>query len=510
MRDLLPTQHNTKPVPCKHIITKSLSIQFFCGKIITRLKAMNRTEPNFLSEKDKLINQPHHKTKAISKLVIYVLIIFVILTIFFGIGVINSGENLAKTLGNASLWGQLKFLISSNDKQLAGENDDRINILLLGMGGLDHDGPFLTDTIIIASFKPSTNQVAMISVPRDLLAPIPGYGEHKINNANSYGEVAHPGQGGELTKQVISQIVNIPIHYYVRLDFAGFKQIIDDLGGITIEVENLLDDPSYPIKGKETATTSERYEHLYLEPGRTRMDGELALKYVRSRQALGAEGSDFARSKRQQKVLLAVKEKALSFSTLANPYKISRLMDTLSQHLVTNFKVWEIIRLFNLGKDVTETNIIRQVFDDSPDGLLYSAIAPDGAYILQPKAGNFSELQLIAQNIFDPDKLVTMKPKLVEIQNGTKITGLAYGISQYLESLGYQVIRIANAPTQDYQKTVIYNLIEDQTDTTASTIAELLKAELAPTLPDWVKATSSRKINSQTDILIILGEDRKE
>lgn len=201
---------------------------------------MAEHQPNFLSEEDKLIEKPHRRAKTISKLVTYLLIIFVILTIFFGINVIGSGENLAKTLGNASLWGQLKFLISSDDKQLAGEKENRINVLLLGMGGLDHDGPFLTDTVIVASFKPSTNQVALISLPRDLLVPIPGYDWRKINNANAFGEMANPGQGGELAKKVVNEIFDLPINYYVRIDFAGFKQIIDDLGGVTINVENLL------------------------------------------------------------------------------------------------------------------------------------------------------------------------------------------------------------------------------------------------------------------------------
>ncbi|NUM25718.1 MAG: LCP family protein [Candidatus Buchananbacteria bacterium] len=470
---------------------------------------MTRTEPNFLSEEGKIVEQPKRKKRTISKIIIYLLIIFVILGIFFGIGVITSGENLAKTLGNTSLWGQLKFLIGSDDKKLLGEDEDRINILLLGMGGLDHDGPFLTDTIIVASYKPSTDQVAMLSVPRDLLVQIPNYGWRKINHANAFGELDNPGQGAELTKKVISQVFNIPIHYYVRIDFAGFKQVIDDLGGVTVEVENTVDDPQYPIKGKETATTSERYEHLYIEPGRVKMDGDLALKFVRSRHAKGIEGSDFARSKRQQKVLLAAKEKALSFGTLANPYKIGRLMDTLSQHLATDLKAWEIIRLFNLGKDVDEEKITRRIFDDGPDGVLYSSVTADGAFVLQPKAGNFSEMQLIAQNIFEPEKLVAMKPKLIEIQNGTKIGGLAYEISQYLESLGYQVIKIGNAPTQDYQKTVVYNRITEAEDTTAQSIAQLLTAELAPTLPDWVKSTTTPKVNVQTDILIILGQDRK-
>jgi LCP family protein required for cell wall assembly len=471
---------------------------------------MTRTDIDFLNEQDRPVKKPKHKLKFISKLIIYLLIIFVILFITFSIDVITSGENLAKTLGNVGLWGQIKYLIGSEDKKLTGEEEDRINVLLLGMGGVEHEGPYLTDTIMIASFKPSTDQVALISVPRDLLVPIPGYGWRKINNANALGEVNNPGLGGELSKKIISQVFNIPIHYYVRIDFTGFKKIIDDLGGITIDVENTLDDKNYPVPGKETATTSERYEHLYIESGRHHMDGDLALKYVRSRQARGIEGSDFARSKRQQQILMAVKDKGLSFSTLVNPYKISKLMDTLSQHLATNVKVWEIIRFFNLGKDVEEENIIRRVFNDDPDGLLYSTLTENGAFVLQPKAGDFSELQVVAHNIFNPELAAKIQPKRIEIQNGTKISGLAYRTSQYLQSLGYQVIKISNAPTQDYQKTVIYNLMAESENKLADNLTQLLEAELALIVPNWILSTTTPQVSPHADVLIILGQDRKD
>ena len=137
-------------------------------------------------------------------------------------------------------------------------------------------------------------------------------------------------------------------------------------------------------------------------------------------------------------------------------------------------------------------------------------ITEEGAFVLQPKAGDFSELQLVAQNIFNPEAIIRMKPKLIEIQNGTKINGLAYRTSQYLQSLGYQIIKISNAPTQDYQKTVIYNLKDDASEQTANNLADLLGAELAPVTPSWAKATTSPPVGSHTDILIILGQDRKE
>lgn len=481
---------------------------------------MSRTEFEFVKEDDQIVKQPKKKKKLISKLFLYLLVIFIILAVSYSVGVVSSTEKLSKSFGNISLWEQFKNLIGQNDQKLLGEEDDRINVLLLGIGGFDesgvrHDGPQLTDTIILASFKPSTNQVALISIPRDLQVQIPGYGWRKINNANAFGENQETGAGPKLAAQVVSQVVNQPIHYYVRLDFYGFKKIIDDLGGIDVEVENTLDDYAYPVAGKETATTSERYEHLHIEKGLRHMDGELALKYVRSRHAVGSEGSDFARSKRQQKVLMAVKEKALAFSTLANPVKIANIMDTLSQHLLTNVQGWEILHGFNLGKDINEEDIIRHVFDDSPNGLLVGGTTADGAWVLQPKSGNFNEMRQIVSNIFNTTQEAQAQtaeveqkytPKVIEVRNGTKIPGLAFKTADMLESQGYKIHKYGNAPTQDYQKTVVYNLITDKNDETASKIAKQLKAEVTTTLPDWVKTAGG---NGEVDIVIVLGQDQK-
>ena len=182
-------------------------------------------------------------------------------------------------------------------------------------------------------------------------------------------------------------------------------------------------------------------------------------------------------------------------------------MDALSQHLATNLQVWEILRLFNLSQEVKEGNIIDRVFDDSPDSILYSTITADGAFVIEPKAGDFFQLQTIVQNIFDPQALAQAQPTRLEIQNGTKVEGLAYRHAQYLQSLGYQVIRTKNAPTQDYQTTVIYNL-GDQPQT-AQNLAKLLAAEPASVLPNWITSTSSPAVSPNADILIILGADRQ-
>jgi hypothetical protein len=186
-------------------------------------------------------------------------------------------------------------------------------------------------------------------------------------------------------------------------------------------------------------------------------------------------------------------------------------METLSQHIATNMQVWEVIKLFNLTRDINEQNIIHKVFDDSPDGPLYDTTTADGAFVLQPKAGSFSELQQIVNNIFGQTEAVKQQKQQqrIEIRNGTNITGLAFTVSEKLKASGYNVPKIGNAPTRDYQKTVVYNLANNPNDQTTLAVAQILKAQVAATIPSWVTATDTPQFNSHNDILIILGQDQK-
>lgn len=147
-----------------------------------------------------------------------------------------------------SLWENVKRLAGSEDLLLKGENEGRINFLILGQGGVVHDGPYLTDTIILASIKPDTKQVALLSLPRDLVVNIPSWGFKKINSANAYGEEKGTGQGAVLATEVVNKLVNLPIHYYIRLDFDGFKKIIDQIGGVSINIERSFTDNQFPTE----------------------------------------------------------------------------------------------------------------------------------------------------------------------------------------------------------------------------------------------------------------------
>src|SRR3989339_1116008 len=229
---------------------------------------------------------------------------------------------------NSYLVRQISNILSSKEKYLGGEKDDRINFVLLGMGGEGHDGPYLTDTMMIASFKPSTKEAAIFSLPRDMIVPLSQNDYRKINSIYSIGQ-SQNGQGGELVKEVLSRTFGIPIHYYAAIDFQGFVEMIDEVGGIEVEVENSFVDYQFP-------TADDKYQEVSFKSGQQEMDGLTALRFARSRHGNNGEGSDFARIKRQQKILLAAKDKVTSFNTLINPKKITKLYSLFTQYTATD------------------------------------------------------------------------------------------------------------------------------------------------------------------------------
>lgn len=203
--------------------------------------------------------------------------------------------------------------------------DGRTNVLILGKGGEGHAGANLTDTIIFASFSHSNGAFTVISLPRDIWVPEI---RAKLNSAYFWGKQKEEWGGLTLTKSLVEEILGQPVHYGVVLDFSGFKKIVDVLGGIEVEVERNFSDTRYPIEGKENDNCEGdpefkcRYETITFEKGKQYMDGATALKFVRSRNAEGEEGTDLARAARQQKVINGVKSKILNPTVLFSPRKL--------------------------------------------------------------------------------------------------------------------------------------------------------------------------------------------
>lgn len=295
----------------------------------------------------------------------------------------------------------------------------RTNVLLLGIDkrestpfsfkdseGVVHKNGFLTDTIIVLSVGKETKDAVMISIPRDIWVEIPGWDDYpdsagKINSVYSVGNIQdYPGGGLELAKKVVSKNLGIPIHYSTRIDFEGFKNTINTLEGIEVQVEKTFDDYSYPVEGKENSICSDgssscRYKHVHFDAGLQKMDGETALTYIRSRKGTNGEGNDFARAARQQKVLVAVRKKALSLSNLLEPSKVNNLFKDFGESVETDFSLNLYPAALQLLKEVDSSTIKKLVLDNTKDGFLYSPnpIQYGGAYVLLPKGDNWEKIQ---------------------------------------------------------------------------------------------------------------------
>ncbi len=264
--------------------------------------------------------------------------------------------------------------------------DTQVNIALLGIPGGLHDGPNLSDSITVFNYDLKENRAVSMGIPRDIWSTSL---RDRINSAYAYGEAKTPGGGLKLAKAEIGSIIGIPIQYAVVIDFAKFEQLIDDFGGVDIVVEKSFVDNKYPIEGKEADECGGdtefkcRYETLRFEKGEQHMDGKTALKFVRSRNAEGSEGSDFARNLRQQKVMDSVKDAILSEFKSFNIVRIRkayRMLDELIIRDITNKEASTIAKKIVFGKRFSQASatLSRELFE-VPDAWNY-----DGKYVLVP------------------------------------------------------------------------------------------------------------------------------
>jgi len=262
-----------------------------------------------------------------------------------------------------------------------------LNFLILGIAGGNHQGKDLTDTIMFASLNPYQKQLALVSLPRDIWLE---KWRAKLNSIYHY-------KGLPETKKTVEEILGQKVDYGIIIDFEVFQKIIDTLGGITVDVERSFDDYKYPIPGKENDLCNGdplyrcRYEHLHFEAGKQFMDGQTALKFVRSRNAKGEEGTDFARAARQQKVILAIKEKILSKEFLLSPKKAIQLFKLITLNIQTDIpkeKYWQLLKVGLKIRNIKTTTINSNYLINPPISKKY-----DNQWVLVPKSGNWSEIQ---------------------------------------------------------------------------------------------------------------------
>jgi hypothetical protein len=257
------------------------------------------------------------------------------------------------------------------------------------------------------------------------------------------------------------------------------------------------------------------------------MNGSLALKYARSRHASGIEGSDFARARRQQLILSAVKEKLLSRNNLLNPLMLSRIISELNKNIRTNLDIWELLKLWNDYNGIKVENIISQVFNDGPGGFLIATRGEDGSYILIPQTGNFNLIQAEVNNIFGEMEVIDKNIEQLEptnnepefkidkinkeikvaVLNGTWISGLAASNALTLQEYGFKINETANAPTRKYKKSIIYDLSYGKEMKALEILQAISGAQLAYDAPTWLETYKNK--SETPDFILIIGNNNE-
>lgn len=285
------------------------------------------------------------------------------------------------------------------------DSKNSINVLLSGMGGAGHDGGNLTDSITLANINYQNKVIKLIVIPRDLWVD-----GQKINSIYSTG-------AGSQFKYIVGQVTGINVNYFINIDFGNFVSSIDLLRGIDINVPITWDDYFYPIKGKENelcGITSEknaeinqkysgfelekqylcRYEYLHFDKGPLHLDGETALKYIRSRHS-AQYGSDFARGERAQEILLAISKKILE-KGISDPN--NSLLKKFVSSVTTDINLTDLPNALKILGDLSSYKIVRVNLTDK--NVLVSATSPARAYILVPKKGieDFEDVRAFIQN----------------------------------------------------------------------------------------------------------------
>jgi len=369
---------------------------------------------------------------------------------------------------------------------------ERVNILLLGIDKrAQEQGPSRTDTMIVLTIDPQNKTAGMLSIPRDLWVPIPGYSENRINTAHFLGERdQYPGGGPALAKKTVQYTLGIPIHYYARINFEGFEKLVDAIGGITIDVKEAIHDDKYP-------DSNYGYMTIDIPAGVQDMDGKTALQYARARHG----GSDFLRARRQQQVLKAIRDKVFSLNIPLT--KIPEMLRIVGNSVQTDLSLNEMYALAKLGREIAAEDIKSAVIDES---MTTAQVTPDGASVLIPTHVRIREVvnELFGSPVptaaasLSEQELIAQEAAKIEVQNGTLTPGLAQRTAEYLKSLGYLVVSFSNADRSDYAMSVII-------DYTGKTNTVNLLAKRFHITPENMLRYAG--VQSQVDVRLVLGRD---
>jgi LCP family protein required for cell wall assembly len=387
---------------------------------------------------------------------------------------------------------------------LKGEGRGRVNVLLLGRGGGNHDAPDLTDTIMLASIDPINHTTTLLSIPRDLWVNVPGHGVMKLNAAWETGEFAYthkgtPGStdpkaitaGYDLLDQSLEEVLGVQIDYHMLVDFQAFRQAVDTVGGVEINVPTDLVDPTMAWENQNNPVLA--------KAGQQAFDGVHALNYVRSRET----SSDFARAERQRSVLLALKGKVVNLGTLSNPLKMSSLINAFGNNVQTDLSLSNANRLYSLTKGIGDSSTTSISLADKDNPLVTTGNI-NGQSVVLPKAGlyKYDAIQTFVRGQLKDPYILRENAKIL-VLNGTPTPGRATAKAAELRSYGYNVIGASNTTGSGWADTTLVDLTH-HSKYTKNYLEQRFGRKALTTLADKSIPTNG------ADFVIILGSDEAD
>lgn len=405
--------------------------------------------------------------------------------------------------GSAGTAAALKTNVNPN--LLKGEGRGRINILLLGRGGGNHDGPDLTDSMMLVSVDPVNHTSSLLSLPRDLWVNAPNRGVMKLNAVWETGEFKYLGKiapgstdpkaisaGFDEVDQTVGQVLGITVDYNVLVDFQAFQQAVDAVGGVTVNVPADLVDPTMAWENHGNPVLATAGTHDF--------NGKQALIYVRSRET----SSDFARGQRQRSVLLALKDKTETLGTIGNPLKVSGLFNAFGNNVQTDLSLANANRLFNIVRAIQPTNMASLDLDGGAPGSTPYVTEGNlnGQSIVLPKAGLFQydDIQKYVRGQLKDPYLIKENARIM-ILNGTSTPGLASSLSSQLQSYGYNIVKIGNTSVTGWTGTTLVDLTNGKDKYTKHYLEQRFGVTATGTLSDKTIPTAG------ADFVIIIGSN---
>jgi LCP family protein required for cell wall assembly len=463
----------------------------------------------------------HRLTRSVPGLIAIVLLVVVLLGA--SVAAVRVYAVLSKVTGNGTAINPVTIIGQAAEPPAGSiayklKHGQRINILLLGYGGSENDAPYLTDSIMVASVDPTTHRVMLTSVPRDLWVTIDAWpanhaqAHEKINAA--FEAAASPGSlgdpnvlsdyrgrdgGGHMAEHVVGNVVGLKFDNYIAVDFKAFRDMVDALGGIQVCMDTKLDDYEYPnyhngyIRGG-----------IHFPAGCYQVNGEQALELARSRHAVQPEqSSDFGRARRQQMIMLAIKQKAVSVNGLA---KAPQLMSALENDFKTDMSIADMTALYNWGVNLPESQIIRLALTAS-DFLIFGAngacAPPSTTSALCPEDPSYTQIRKYLEGAFVDPKVLNEKAPVQLANASLNSTDLGQRLQLALAPLGVQFE--GNPVRRKYvAQSVIYDYSGGAFPQTAEWLSQYFGAPVQQVTPQTAPPVAGQATDG---IVVVMGGD---